>query len=309
MRIGIFDNWHEKFSGVLHKHWESMGHTVLFEPGFNPNLVETCDRVFFESADTNSHLASQQRPYKKGKVFVRVVDVDSWVNGPASIKPGYFDGIIYIANHIKERSDEKFRNLDGIPNKVINMGVDLEKFKFRERKKGYKIAFIATRLTEEKGTDEALKIFSELKKRNSQYELHVVGRMFENDLWEKTIEHILLENNIKDSVKFYGNLPYSTGNEINDFLENMDYVLLTSRKEAFSYAIAEGMSKGIKGVCNNFYRAKDIWPSEMIFNTHREAVNMIDCDSYNSGEYRKYIQDNYSLEKHLKEMDEFMEIA
>src|SRR5260221_5791853 len=101
MRLAIFDNWGMKFSFVLKDYWESLGHTVIFEPGFNPNLIETCDRVFFESADTNVHLATQQRPYKKGKVFVRVVDVDALVGGPAGIQPGYIDGVIYIADPIK----------------------------------------------------------------------------------------------------------------------------------------------------------------------------------------------------------------
>jgi len=308
MRIAIFDNWLEKFTLPLHKHWESLGHTVIFEPGFNPNLIETCDRVFFESADSNIHQATQQRPYKKGKVFVRGIDVDAWVNGPSGIREGYVDGIIYIAKHIQEHC-EKFQNLKSIPSTHIPMGVDLSKFNYREKPHGKNIAFVSTRLTEEKGFDEALKIFIELKKKSSQYELHVVGRMVENELWEKTIGHILDENNIRDSVKFYGNLPYVSGSEINDFLEGMDYLLLTSRKEAFSFAVAEAMSKGLKCVVNNFYRAKDIWTPDMIFNTHQEAVEIFESKVYTASSYRKYIEDNYSMEKHVKAISAFMDIA
>lgn len=307
MRIAIQDNWVKKFSHVLETDWKEKGHTVLYEPGFNPILLETCDRVFFESADSNAHLAAQQRPYKKGKIFVRIVDVDAWVNGPAGLREGYFDGIIYIAKHIQEHC-QKFKNLEGVPNKVIPMGIDLEKFNYRHRQKGYKIAFISTRLTEEKGFDEALKILAELRKRSSQYELHVVGRMLENDLWQKTIDHILDENNMREVVKFYGNLPHKTGNEINEFLEDKDYLLLPSRKEAFSFVTAEAMAKGIKPVVWNFFRAKDIWPNDIIFNTHQEAVEMIDSNVYNSLAYRKYIEKHYPLDKHIEEMNNFMEI-
>lgn len=309
MRIAVMDNWLKKFSQPLIDHWQQQGHTVLFEPTFNANLIETCDRVFFESADTNVHLATQRRPHKKGKIFCRIVDVDAWANGPAGIKPGYVDGIIYIAKHIQEYCTEKYKNLEGTPNKVIHMGVDLSKFGYRNRQRGRKIAFISTRLTEEKGFHQALMILAELRKRSSQYELHVVGRMFESDLWQKTIDHILDDNKMRDAVKFYGNLPHNTGNEINVFLEDKDYLLLPSRKEAFSFVAAEAMSKGIKPVVWNFYRARDIWPPEIIFNTHQEAVEMIDTDVYHSAGYRAWIQDHYSIEKHFAEIDSFMEIG
>lgn len=305
MRIAVQDNWLSKFSGVLQRYWESKGHTVLFEPGFNPNLIESCDRVFFESADTNAHLAAQQRPHKKGKVFVRVVDVDAHANGPAGLREGYFDGIIYIAQHIKDMCDKRFQNLKGTPSKVIPMGVDLSKFTYRERTPGKKVAFISTRLTPEKGFDRALMIFRELQKRSSQWELHVVGRMLENSIWEMHINHLLdgLEN-----VHLHGNLPYNTGNEINDFLEDKDYLLLASHKEAFSFAVAEAMAKGIRPVIYNFWGAKDIWREQDLFRNEHEAVKLFEDGQYTPQLYRLYIEQKYSLEKHLKEMSDYMGI-
>lgn len=308
MRIAIFDNWGMKFSHVLKEYWESLGHTVVFEPGFNPNLIETCDRVFFESADTNVHLATQQRPYKKGKVFVRVVDVDALVNGPAGIREGYMDGIIYIADHIKDFC-QKFDNLKETPQIVIPMGVDLNKFTYREKDLGKKIAFISTRLTYEKGFDKALSIFTELRKHSSQWELHVVGRMFENNAWQLHVDHHIKQNNLQDHITFYGNLPYDQGNEINTFLEDKDYILLSSYKEAFSFTTAEAMSKGIKPVVYNFNGAENVWKGANItYNTEREAVDNFLSPVYTPKLYRKYVEDNYSLEKHLKAMSSFMGI-
>lgn len=302
------DNWLKKFTQPLQDHWEQYGHTVLFEPGFNPNLIETCDRVLFESADTNAHLASQQRPYKKGKVFVRIVDVDAHANGPAGIKPGYFDGIIYIADHIKEMCENRFSNLKGVPSKVIPMGLDLSRFTYREKPRGSKIALISTRLTPEKGFDRALMIFAELAKESHQWELHVVGRMFENSIWEMHINHILDSNDIRDKVHFYDNLPYDTGGEINEFLEDKDFLLSCSHKEAFSFVTAEAMAKGIKPVLYNFKGAEKIWGRQWLFNTAQEAVKSFLSDVYTPSMYREYIEQNYPLEKHLKNMDEFMDI-
>ncbi len=309
MRVAIIDNYGLKFTKVLKEHWESLGHTVLFEPGFNPNLIETCDRVLFETADANISLATQQRPFKKGKVFVRIIDVDALVGGPSGIREGYVDGICYIAEHIKQFC-ERYENIKTIPQLVIPMGVDMDKLTLNQKPKGMKIAFVSTRLTPEKGFDKALSIFAELRKHSSQWELHVVGRMFENNAWQLHIDHHIAQNNLGDSVKFYGNLPYDTGNEINEFLADKDYLLLCSYKEAFSFVTAEAMAKGIKPVIYNFNGAENVWKGANItFNTEREAVDMFNSQVYNPELYRKYIQDHYSLEKYFKEMDEFMELA
>jgi len=298
VRIAIQDSWFEKFSCVLHKHWESLGHTVLFEPGFNPNLIETCDRVFFESADTNIHLATQQRPYKKGKVILRIVDVDALVNGPAGVKSGYVDDIIYIAPHIQQFC-QKFENLRTSREHLIRMGVDTDRYAFRKKPQGKKIVFIATRLTPEKGYDKALMIFQELYKNDKSWELHVVGRMFENNAWQLHVEHALKP--IKDGVKFYGNLPY-TENTINDFLQDKDYVLLCSMKEAFSFATAEAMSKGLKPIVYAFNGCEAIWPEWMLYKTETEALALFDTP-HEPDKYRQYIVDNYGLQRYLAEMD------
>lgn len=305
MRIAFFDNNLQKFNRVLHDHWAAKGHWVTFEPGYNPNLIETCDLCFFEMADTNIHLATRERPAKQGKVVCRIIDVDAWTNGPAGIREGYVDDVFFIAKHIQEHC-QKFSNLQSSRQHLVPLGVDINKFTFRKKNRGKKIAFIATRLTEEKGFDIALQILADLRKKSSQYELHVVGRMFENDLWQKTIDHIMKTNHLEGAVTFYNNLPYDKGTEINEFLEDKDYLLLPSRKEAFSFATAEAMAKGIKPVVWNFYRAEDIWPKDILFNTPAEAVEMIDSDVYNGDHYRQYISDNYSLEKHLKTMDEIL---
>jgi glycosyltransferase involved in cell wall biosynthesis len=308
MRIAVFDNWLCKFSNVLIKHWEDNGHTVLYEPGFNPNLIETCDRVFFESADTNVHLACQQRPHKKGKVFLRAVDIDIHVNGLGGVND-YLDGIMFVAESMRGIAQKRNHIPPNTKTEVIPMGVDTDKFTFRQHSKGNKIAFIATRLTPEKGFDRALHILAEARKQNPNLELHAVGRMFENSVWQMHIDHILDSNNMRESVKFHDNLPYETGNEINEFLEDKDYMLLSSHKEAFSFVTAEAMSKGIKPIIYNFYGAQAIWGTKWLFNTPQEAVQSLLSDDYASDEYRQYIVDNYPLQSHLERVDSFMEIC
>ena len=70
------------------------------------------------------------------------------------------------------------------------------------------------------------------------------------------------------------------------------------------------MAKGIPVVVNDFYGSKDIWPEWILYQTHQEAIEKIKeiptpiVDENN----RKYIQYNFSLERQLKETDEYLGI-
>ena len=68
------------------------------------------------------------------------------------------------------------------------------------------------------------------------------------------------------------------------------------------------MCKGIKPVIWNFFRAEDIWDKDFIFNTQSEASELLLDDVYEPERYRAYIEDNYSLERHLEAMDKALEI-
>ena len=91
------------------------------------------------------------------------------------------------------------------------------------------------------------------------------------------------------------------------FYQRMDYILVTSHKEAFSYAAAEGMATGLKPVINNFFGSNDIWPDKYRFSSIHEAVEMIGEGSYEPEEYRAYIEQNYDAERMFKQYDELFQ--
>ena len=59
------------------------------------------------------------------------------------------------------------------------------------------------------------------------------------------------------------------------------------------------MTIGVKPIIHNFIFADEIWDKKYLFNRIDEAVDMIISDEYNSKQYRKFIEDNYSLNKQL----------
>ena len=88
--------------------------------------------------------------------------------------------------------------------------------------------------------------------------------------------------------------------DMNKFLEEMSYAICFSKKEAFSYVIAEGMCKGLKPIIHNFYGAEAIWDKQYIWNTIDEAIEMVTGGDYTPYIYRKYIEENYPIKLMLE---------
>ncbi len=141
----------------------------------------------------------------------------------------------------------------------------------------------------------ALQVLAE----NPEYELHVLGRPMCS--WQKAyILHFVEKNNLKF---FQTDGPL----DVNTWLEDKDFILLTSAKEAFSFAIAEGMLKGIKPLIHRFYHAGDIWDEKYIWDKVSQVKPMLEGE-YNGKEYRDYVLNNYPLDKMLRAYDEIMGI-
>jgi hypothetical protein len=138
----------------------------------------------------------------------------------------------------------------------------------------------------------ALQVLAE----NPEYELHAVGSSL--DSWELAyVDDFVKRNNLK----FYY-LPQV--DDINSFLEDKTYILLTSFKEAFSYIVGEAMSKGLKPLVHHFYGAENVWDKKYLWNKASEVKPML--KDYDPQEYRDYIIKHYNLERMLKEYDKIM---
>ncbi len=100
----------------------------------------------------------------------------------------------------------------------------------------------------------------ELVKRDNRYKLYIAGK-FQDDMlkmyWYYQVKEMKLDNNII----FDG-----WQSDIEEWLENKNYILSTSIHESFGYGIAEAMASGIKPVIHNFLFANQIWEREYLFN-------------------------------------------
>lgn len=302
MRIAVSDNNNRKFITDLLARWGKDGHKVFFELGTNPSLFKSCDVYFIDSCDHNAKVAAVARKYNC-RLFVRVLDIEAWVKHPASVKWENVDGVIFINQRIKKLV-ESYTDLSRTRVKVIKCGIDLNKFTLKKSFQGRKIALVVGqhRIYNDKRIDEAVKILAELNKRSRGFTLHILGTESNQAYYIKYLHSLIDSLNLREAVEFVDYV-----DDVNSWLEDKTYIITPGIKEAFSFATAEAMAKGIKPVINNFWGAQDIWDKKWIYNTHSEAVEMF-LSEITPMEYRRYIDLNYNFERFYREMNEFMGI-
>lgn len=326
MKIVIFDPYFGKFTSGIMQAWKSQGHDVRMDRYYNPEWAQWADVIWFDTCDNN--LASATNPTQAilddtnnyqpwdlhdmdltGKrIIVRPIDIEVWQGHQSKAIWNVVNEVVFIAPHIRtlfENSGLIGWN-DTIQQHTIPCGVDVDRYKFDVRAPGRDIAIVSEKWTS-KGTDLILQIALELQHKAAGYRFHWLGRWSDHD-WEKAY--------FEDFVKYH-DLPFEFtewlegDSAVDEFLEGKNYLLHASHKEAFGYAIAEAMAKGIKPVVHRFFGADDLWPG-MTWDSIDEAVTALDADNdpskgqpYNSGAYRQYLIDHgYTLQQMVERINQ-----
>jgi glycosyltransferase involved in cell wall biosynthesis len=305
MKIAIFDHVH-KFTKDLIEHWEKSGHEVKKDRYLDPKLVNWADTTFFEFCDISIQRGSHKedviwngtQPLDKN-IIVRLHDIDAWVGQHKGVYWPWVNHLVFVADHIEEKVKQEITFPDTLKIHNIKHGINLERYTFRDRGKpterGNKIAWVAP-IVHHKGLELALQVLAAVP----GHELHVLVTSNELGSWQKAyIDSFIKRNNLK--VYYYNRV-----DDVNQFLEDKHFLLLTSFKEAFSFVSGEAMAKGIKPIIHHFWGAETVWPKEYLWNTVEEAKQKILEFKYDSVEYRNFIQANYSLSRMLEEYDKIL---
>lgn len=319
MKIVLFDPYNGKFTDDIIAWWTKQGHEVIREIYYNPDLVDWADIVWFDCADNNLLSAMQpdlalkdQWAYetKKGKwdmhdidltgkkVIVRAIDIEIWTGSHANEIWDLVTDVIFLSPHIQEIMMADSRPQQGhFKQHVIPCGVNLDRWTFKEHEKGFNIG-VVSELWESKGVDLALQVSLKLKQIDECYNIEWIGpqQMYH---WGKAYFDDFVEHN---------KLPFKYSSDrvedLNAWWEDKNYILHCSVKEAYSYATAEAMAKGIKPVTHRFFGADNIWPG-ITWSSIDEAVEMITEDKYDSASYRQYLIDHkLDLDSMMKAIDE-----
>ena len=322
MKIGIADNNGLKFCQDLKEHWEKKGHEVKYERGASEYLAQWADLYYVDQADNNvAYLyklyhgdTDVSRPpdwdnRKKPIIAVRALDWDIWIRHTTGNQEivDWVDKWICIAPHLEKelRRHADFDPPAGGKLKIIRPGVNLEKFTLKVKKTdGFQLGMVLGDMWWPKNHMAGLDIFTTLYRQDNRWRFHIRGQHEEGtDYWKIMYEYYLDSRGIREAVTLYSQLE-----NMNSWYENIDILLHPGMKEGFCYAIGEAMAKGIPAVINDFYGSEDIWKG-FTYQTHEQVINIINTRLFANPEAnRNFIKSIYSLERQLKETDEWLGI-
>jgi glycosyltransferase involved in cell wall biosynthesis len=173
---------------------------------------------------------------------------------------------------------------------VIPNGVDLDKLTYREREKGFNIGY-AGNIVPTKGILLMFHYFRYLLNKDDRYRLHLVGL---NRFHGREGEYY---NYYKNDLPI---IEAGETNNINQWLEGVDFLWQPSLTESFSLIIGEAMAKGIKPLINDFYGSRELWPEELIYRDFSGFMKILQAD-YDSAKYRAWAE-KYSLDKAVEKI-------
>lgn len=303
-RIALYDPYLGKFTKDMENYWIAQGHEVRTDPkgDYDPSIAEWADIVWFDTvsnnlisatnpdaallADGTNHSPWRLQDMPKKKVIVRAIDIDIWTGHHASVDWSVVDDVIFLAPHIQQLMMADSRPQQGkFKQHIIPCGVNLDRWTYKSRDRGFNIG-VVSELWESKGVDLALQISLKLKQIDERYNIEWIGpqQMYH---WGKAYFDDFVDHNA---------LPFKYSSDrvedLDEWWEDKNYILHCSAKEAYSYATAEAMAKGIKPVFHRYYGADATWPA-LTWTSIDEAVDLIVEDKYDSQSYRQYLLDNH----------------
>lgn len=323
MKIAMFDPYNGKFTDDMVAWWTEHGYEVKREPYYNPELVMWADIVYFYTCDNNLLSATNPDQALKDewkysnrpgawdmhemdlsgkKIVVNPIDIEVW--GGSHAHERMWDVVthcIFVAPHIRDiaYADSRMQSYTGKVT-TIPYSVNPDRWTFKERERGFNIAVVAE-VWESKGIDYVLQIAYKLKQIDERYNITYVGRN-QDYHWHQMYRKEFIENN---------NLPITFiewVDNLDEFLEDKNYLLHSSTKEAFSAVTSEAAAKGIKPVLHAFGGYKPLWgDSGWIWQSIDEAVEMITSNDYDSWYYLQYLYDKgYTTDQMMTNIMEFI---
>ncbi|GAA0733517.1 glycosyltransferase [Clostridium oceanicum] len=261
--------------------------------------MKWADICWFEWCDWIVIHGSKQEIAKEKKIICRIHGYEVYTNNILRTKWENVDQLIIVAPHVRRIFEEKTKNLykGNLKIETVFCGINTTLYPFKKRKKGFNIGYLGF-MDFKKNIPLTLDIFKKLHDMDSRYKLHLAGKFKDGRTYEY-YKYFIKYNKLEKDVLFYG---WRNFHQKIEWLKKIQYILISSIDEGLCFAAAESMCSGIKPIIHNCEGLKDHYNEKYIFDNIDEAVKMITSDEYNSNEYRKFIEDNYSSAREKQEI-------
>lgn len=254
---------------------------IIISPHTTEEMVKAAKVIWVEWANEKA-LEIQEMETDAYKIL-RLHAYEAFFDIAKSLQFNKWDMVVLISPYIKqylERQYGKINNCVIVPN-----GVEIDKFPFNPNKRrNNKIAF-AGYLTRKKGIGELILLAESLP----AYEFHLAGRYQEDDIADY-FKHK------KPANVFIHEWKYEE--KMNEFYQECSYVLNTSLRESQGMTMMEGALCGCQPLIRGWLGAEDVYPKKYIYNSLQDLRKMLEANyKWNPEEYRKFVVDNYSIDK------------
>lgn len=249
--------------------------------------MEWADLSWFEWCDELLIYGSNLPLAESKNIICRLHSYEAFTIYINQVKWSSVNKVIFVADHIKQYVLEQESSLKENQVAVIPNGIDLSKFTYKDRKKGFNIAFVGY-INYKKGPMLLLQSFKAIYDYDQRYQLHIAGE-FQDPRYVLYFKQMIEELGIKKNVFFHG-----WQKDINRWLEDKNYIISTSVLESQHLSIMEAMAKGIKPLVHNFAGAKKVYDEKFIWNTPSDLIRLIKND-YKSNDYLQYIKSKYDI--------------
>jgi len=291
MKIVVFsaDPGNHRFIQPIIDKWKEQGIEVEL---YNNYFPTECDVYWFDFVDNNLIVASNEYKddLKKKKVIARLHAVEYYVGHYKGVDWSVVDDLVFVSEHMRRRVGEL-----PVRTHTIHNGIEVDKLTYKERKPGFNIGY-AGNIVPTKGILLMFHYFKQLLNRDPRYKLHLVGLNRFHGREGEYYNHYLTVAKLRDNV-------FETGevDNIDEWMEGMDYLWQPSLAESFSIIVGEAMAKGIKPLINNYNGSSETWAHELIYNDFDEFYKLLQ-NNYNSKFYRKFIE-KYSLDNEMEKIN------
>lgn len=258
-------------------------------------LLAQADIVWCEWCCGNAvYYSHNKRPGTK--LFIRIHRFEYTTNFPTQVNWDNVDCLIFIAEGIKEKINEKFKI--NCSQSIIYNSFDVDSFvdaSCIEKKDPYSLAMLGF-IPKLKRADLALDLLNSVTQDNRNFKLFLKGRRPEEIDWVWNKERIFFDeiydrvNEENEQAKTKKIIFESYDNGVANWIAKKGFLVSSSDIEGSHQAVAEAMAAGtipiIIGSWSKDYKAHRLYPSEFIFDTISDAKKYI-IDIIESGNYEK----------------------
>lgn len=271
--------YHHKFKQLLGK----FGEVTHLQDEFRS--IPDYDVVFVESIDGP---LLECLKYNPRKLIVRTTGIEIYEGHLKRIQWPKVWKLIAYSHHQIDYFKKTWTSCRPLGFGVIPP-VMLGQFKLKKKTNGKNIGVIAN-ITGRKNLQE-IPLFL---KKHPDYAVHHLGVICAYGAPVKDyIDTTLKRFNLTRNYFYQKHIKY---NEINSWLNNMDYIWLPSIQEGFNRSILEGMGKGLTPIIKNYPGATSLWPRKYIY----DELDEINLDIDEPEKVRGFIEEKYSEEKTLE---------